>query len=52
MAFLGVEPGPVIGEALDYLLDLRLDHGPISEEDAYARLREWATERGINPPPA
>lgn len=50
MAFLGVEPGPIIGEALDYLLELRLDEGPIAEADAYARLREWARERGIEPP--
>jgi poly(A) polymerase len=49
MAFLGVDPGPIIGEALDYLLELRLDEGPISEADARARLAEWASERGIDP---
>ena len=49
MAFLGVAPGPVVGEALDFLLEARLDEGPIAEDDAYARL---ATGRptGINHP--
>jgi poly(A) polymerase len=50
MAYLGVPPGRIVGEALQFLLDLRLDEGPISEEDAYARLAAWARERGITPP--
>ena len=49
MAFLGVEPGPVVGEALDYLLELRLDEGPMGEDEAYERLAAWARERGIEP---
>jgi poly(A) polymerase len=49
MAFLGVEPGPVVGDALDYLLELRLDEGPIDEDEAYQRLVAWARERGIEP---
>jgi poly(A) polymerase len=49
MAFLGVKPGRVVGEALDFLLEARLDEGPISEDDAYARLAVWARERGIEP---
>jgi poly(A) polymerase len=49
MAFLGVEPGPVVGEALDYLLELRLDEGPMDEDEAYRRLAAWARERGIEP---
>lgn len=47
MTFLGVTPGPIIGEALDFLLEARLDEGPIEEADAYDRLRAWAAERGI-----
>lgn len=47
MAFLGIPPGPLVGEALDYLLDLRLDVGPISEEEAYKKLAIWAAEKGI-----
>jgi poly(A) polymerase len=49
MAFLGVEPGPIVGEALDHLLEIRLDEGPIDEDDAYRLLAEWAHERGIEP---
>jgi poly(A) polymerase len=47
MEFLGVKPGPVVGEALEHLLEARLDEGPISEDDAYARLAAWAREKGI-----
>jgi poly(A) polymerase len=49
MAYLGVPPGRVVGEALDFLLEARLDEGPIDEADAYARLGSWARERGIEP---
>jgi poly(A) polymerase len=49
MAFLGIPPGPVVGDALDALLEARLDEGPIAEDDAYGRLAAWARERGIEP---
>jgi poly(A) polymerase len=49
MDFLGLPPGPVVGEALKFLLEIRLDEGPISEAEAFARLRAWARERGIEP---
>ena len=45
MAYLGVPPGRVIGEALDHLLELRLDEGPIDEAEAYALLDAWARAR-------
>lgn len=47
MEFLGVGPGPLVGEALQYLLELRLDEGPMSEEEAYDKLASWAAEKGI-----
>jgi len=47
MELLGVEPGRVVGEALDFLLEARLDEGPIGEDDAKERLLAWARERGI-----
>lgn len=49
MAYLGVEPGPLVGEAHRFLLDVRLDEGPLGEEAIYERLDEWARERGIEP---
>ncbi len=47
MEFLGVAPGPVVGEALEFLLEARLDEGPIDEADAFARLRTWADQRDL-----
>jgi poly(A) polymerase len=41
MELLGVGPGPVVGRALAFLMELRLDEGPLSEDEATARLREW-----------
>jgi poly(A) polymerase len=42
---LGVEPGRVVGEALDHLLELRLDEGPLGEDEAYRRLDDWWATR-------
>jgi poly(A) polymerase len=47
MERLGVAPGPVVGEALSYLMELRMDRGPIPEDEAYSLLDAWAAERGI-----
>jgi poly(A) polymerase len=49
MEFLGVPPGRIVGEALDFLLEARLDEGPIDETDAYDRLAAWARARGVTP---
>jgi poly(A) polymerase len=45
MELLGVEPGPVVGEALDMLLEARLDEGPLGEEEAERRLLDWWAKR-------
>jgi poly(A) polymerase len=50
MEFLGVPPGPVVGQALAFLLEERLEHGPISDAEAHEKLTAWARERGIEPP--
>ena len=47
LLFLRVKPGPIVGEALDFLLELRLDEGPMSEDDARTRLAAWARDRGL-----
>ena len=49
MEYLGIPPSRVIGEALDHLLEIRLDEGPIDETEAYRLLDEWAAARGITP---
>ncbi|MGQ0616191.1 MAG: CCA tRNA nucleotidyltransferase [Acidimicrobiia bacterium] len=41
MALLGRGPGPEIGQAMQFLLDLRLDEGPLGEEEAARRLQVW-----------
>ncbi|HWD09948.1 MAG TPA: CCA tRNA nucleotidyltransferase [Actinomycetota bacterium] len=41
MAHLGITPGPRVGKALDFLMEIRLDEGEIPEEEAYRRLDEW-----------
>lgn len=45
MERLGVPPGPIVGEALDHLLELRMERGPIDEEEAFRLLDEWWTSR-------
>jgi poly(A) polymerase len=47
MQHLGLKPGPTVGKALDYLLELRLDRGEISKEEAYRLLGEWATNENL-----
>ncbi len=49
MSFLGVTPGPIVGEAREFLLEIRLEEGPIGEEESFERLAAWARERGIEP---
>ena len=46
MEHLGVPPGPVIGQALDFLLELRLEEGPLGEDEARRRLDAWWATRG------
>ena len=45
MAHLGVDPGPLVGEALAMLMERRLDDGPMTEDEAFAALDAWAKER-------
>jgi poly(A) polymerase len=47
MAYLGSEGGPIIGRAMDHLMDIRLDEGLIGTDEAYKRLDEWAREQGL-----
>jgi poly(A) polymerase len=41
MRLLGVPPGPAVGKALAFLLDVRLDEGLLGEATITKRLREW-----------
>jgi poly(A) polymerase len=42
---LGVPPGRVVGEAYRFLLELRLDEGPLEPEEAERRLLAWWADR-------
>ncbi len=50
MGYLGISPGPLVGEILDLLLEHRIDHGPYSAAEAFAMVRSWAIERGLEDP--
>jgi poly(A) polymerase len=42
---LGVAPGRVVGQALAFLLELRLEEGPLGEDEAGRRLDQWWSEQ-------
>ncbi|MDX6324011.1 MAG: poly(A) polymerase [Nocardioidaceae bacterium] len=46
MTILGVGPGPEVGRAYRFMLELRMDRGPMSVEDAEEALRRWAAGAG------
>jgi len=46
MAHLGIPPGPVVGQALAFLLEIRLDEGEIGHDEAMRRLDAWWKDRG------
>jgi poly(A) polymerase len=41
MAQLGVSPGPVVGKALAFLLEIRLDEGLLGDDEIRSRLNSW-----------
>ena len=45
MEHLGIAGGPVVGEALDHLLELRVENGPLGEAAALSELDRWWAER-------
>jgi poly(A) polymerase len=42
---LGISPGPVLGRAYAFLLELRLDRGMVGRESAEEALRQWWAEQ-------
>ena len=41
MQLLNLKPGAAVGKALDYLLELRMDQGPLGKERATELLHQW-----------
>ena len=50
MSLLGLQPGPLVGKAWNYLLELRLEEGELGRERVTAELLRWARAEGILPP--
>ena len=41
MEILSLKPGPAVGKAYKFLLELRIENGPLGEDEAKKRLLEW-----------
>ncbi|MCS6711861.1 CCA tRNA nucleotidyltransferase [Brachybacterium sp. EF45031] len=50
MEILGIPAGRTVGEAYRFLLDLRMEHGPLGEERAEQELRAWWAARSVDNP--
>lgn len=46
MEILNLAPGPQIGKARAYLLNMRIEEGPLGKEEATRRLKLWWEEQG------
>jgi poly(A) polymerase len=47
MELLGIKPSKLVGEAYDYLLELRMERGPLGEELATQELLAWASDKEL-----
>ncbi len=45
MQILGIKPSPIVGKAYEFLLELRLEHGPQGAEKAKEELLKWWREQ-------
>jgi poly(A) polymerase len=45
MELLDIKPSPAVGRALEFLMEIRLDEGEITPQEAAVRLREWWAEQ-------
>ena len=45
MQLLDIKPSADVGKALDFLLELRLEHGPLGKERATDELMNWWRSR-------
>jgi poly(A) polymerase len=45
MGQLGLAPGPDVGAAMRFLMELRLEEGPLGEDEARRRLADWWAAR-------
>jgi poly(A) polymerase len=52
MRILGLAPGPLVGRAYEFLLELRIAQGELGRERVIQELLDWAAAQGIVPPPS
>jgi len=45
MQVLSIVPGPIVGKAYKYLLELRMEHGPLGHDRAVDALKSWYAEQ-------
>jgi poly(A) polymerase len=50
MRILGIKPGPLVGKARNYLIELRVERGPLGKERATQELLAWAADVGLDVP--
>jgi poly(A) polymerase len=50
MRILGIPPGPLVGRAYTYMLELRITEGELGHDRATQELLLWAAGEGIVPP--
>src|SRR3984957_7468958 len=49
MRILGLKPGPLVGKARNFMLELRLSEGMVGRERAVQELLRWASAEGLGP---
>ena len=47
MEILGIKPSRLVGEAYDFLLELRMERGPLGPEVATEELLKWASDKEL-----
>ena len=47
MEILGIKPSPLVGQAYSFLLELRIEQGPLGEELAKEELLKWASDKEL-----
>jgi poly(A) polymerase len=52
MEILGLQPGPLVGQASRHLLALRMEYGPLGRDRAVQELLAWAASAGLDVPPS
>lgn len=48
MELLGIQPGRAVGDALDFLMEIRLEEGLVGDTEIRERLRRWWDQRESN----